>query len=362
MDKKLKTLHVDSEMSWGGGQRQVSGLCTYLRDWGHDVKLVCRPGSKLQKWADENGFASFPVEMKSILSVSAVLSIRSIIARERPDIVHMHSSRAHVLGSAAARLAGIGIALATRRNDDIVKMLWPNTDAYGRWTKAIIAISDSVHYKLVLSGVEPSKIRVIQSGTDVDRFEHAVGDPNLRERLGIDPSAFIICCAASLAECKGIRYLIEAASLVKRKVHLIIAGDGEQRDMLEALTRDKGVSASFTGFCSDMPGLLAVTDAFVMPSLAEGLGVAALEAMAAGKPVIASAVGGLRESVQDCVTGYLVPPADPKSLADAIDKLIDDPEQARRFGEAGRARVRENFSLENMAHKNESLYYELLGM
>jgi len=362
--RRLKTLHIDSEKLWGGGQRQVAGLCTHLRDWGHDVKLVCRPGSKLESWAIDTGIESISVEMRSTLSLGSVLKLHSVIARETPDVVHLHASRAHVLGSAAARLAGAKVVIATRRMDDPIKMVWPNTSAYGGWTTAIVAISGAVRDVMIDCGVDPSKIRLIPSGTDIARFENAIPDPELRSRLGADASAPLICAAATLAERKGIRYLIEAAKQLKlggTPVHLVIAGDGEQREELERLARDLDIAASFIGFYSDMPTLLATADVFVMPSLSEGLGVAVLEAMAAGKPVVASAVGGLRESVLDGATGFSVPPADSEALAEGIAKLISNPAMATEFGLAGRARARANYSLDNMARSNEALYHELVN-
>lgn len=360
----MKTLHIDSEKLWGGGQRQVAGLCSYLRDWGHEVKIVCRPGSKLESWAREAGIESIPVKMKSTLSLGSVLKLRSVIAREQPDIVHLHASRAHVLGSAAARLVGAKTVVVTRRMDDPVKMLWPNTSAYGSWTTAIVAISGAVRDVMIDCGVDPSKIRLVSSGTDSARFETAMPDLDLRSSLCANPAMPLVCAAVTLAERKGIRYLIEAAAILKSKgmpIHLVIAGDGEQRAELEQLARDLGVSASFVGFYPDMPALLASIDIFAMPSLSEGLGVAVLEAMAAGKPVIASAVGGLKESVIDGVTGFSVPPMNSQALAEGIAKLISNPTMAAEFGSAGRARVRAEYSLENMARGNEALYYELVG-
>lgn len=350
-------------MLWGGGQRQVSGLCAFLRDRGHEVKLVCRPGSELESWASETGIEFIPVEMKSTLSLGSILALRSVIARERPDIVHLHASRAHVLGSAAARLAGAKVVIVTRRMDDPIHMVWPNTRAYGNWTTAIVAISGAVRDVMIDGGVDSSKIRLVASGADVSRFEAATPDPELRLRLGVEPAIPLVCAAATLVERKGIRHLIEAAAILERRrtpVHLVIGGDGEQRPQLEVLARERGVGASFVGFYADMPSLLASVDVFVMASLSEGLGVAVLEAMAAGKPVVASAVGGLRESVIDGVTGYSIPAADPQALAEGIAKIIANPAMAAEFGSAGRARARANYSLENMASGNESLYYELV--
>lgn len=361
--RRLRTLHIDSEKLWGGGQRQVAGLTTYLRDWGHEVRIVCRPRSRLQEWAAEQGIESIAVDMKSTMSLGAVLALKSVIAKEKPDVVHLHASRAHVLGSAAARLAGASVVVATRRMDDPIRMVWPNTSAYGKWTTAVAAISSAVRDVMIECGVDPAKIRLIPSGTDVERFERAVPDPDLRLRLGIDASIPIVCAAATLAERKGLRYLIEAAAVLAKNgspVHLVIGGDGEQREDLQRLAAELGVAASFVGFYADMPALLASIDVFAMPSLSEGLGVAVLEAMAAGKPVVASAVGGLRESVVDGVTGFSVPPSDSQALAGAIGKIAANPALAAEFGAAGRARVREKFSLENMARLNEKLYYELV--
>lgn len=361
--QKLKTIHIDSEMGWSGGQRQVSALCSYLHERGHEVKIICRPGSELGAWAKREGIAAIPVKMGSILSIGTVLRIRSAIRRERPDVVHLHASRAHVLGGAAARMAGVPLTVVTRRMDEPVKMVWPNTGAYNRWVNVVVAISEAVKDVLIESGVDPARIRVINSGAEIDRFADAKPDPELRSSLGVADGAFAVCTAATLAERKGVKYLIQAASMLGKegkRVHLIIAGEGEQRAELEQLADKLNVAASFVGFRKDMPNVLATVNAFAMPALAEGLGIAVIEAMAAGRPVIASAVGGLRESVIDGETGFLIAPRDPRALADAIGKLIDNPGLASSFGAAGQARAREHFSLANMAARNEALYYELI--
>jgi len=116
----------------------------------------------------------------------------------------------------------------------------------------------------------------------------------------------------------------------------------------------------FAGFVSDIPGFLSAIDIFVLPSLYEGLGVAVLEAMAAGKPVVASRVGGLPELVHDAVTGLLVPPKDSRALAEAIARVISQEGLARQMGERGRKRVLQHFTMEQMAKNNEDYYYELL--
>lgn len=362
--RRLNTVHVDAEMAWGGGQEQVAGLCSYLAGRGHGVRVVCQPGSKLESWAATRGLDVTAVRMRAMLDLLAIGAIGRLLGDARPDVVHLHSSKAHVLGSAAARLARYRVVVATRRVAFPIRMAWPNTSAYGRWTTALVAISAAVRDAMVDSGVDPAKIRVIESGADVARFEQAVPDPGLRKSLGIDAETPIVCAAASLTACKGIEHLVEAMAILAGsglRAHLVVAGDGELRPRLATLAARLGAAASFIGFRTDLPGLLADADAFAMPSLSEGLGIAALEAMAAGKPVVASAVGGLTESVVDGVTGFLVPPGDAAAMAEALRKLLVDRPLAVALGVAGRARVRESFSLDNMARRNEKLYFELLG-
>lgn len=359
----LKTVHIDSEMAWGGGEVQVSALCDYLHDRGHGVCIMCRFGSRLGEWAGEQGLDVAHVRLGSLISLRSVLEMRSLLVQARPDVAHLHTARAHTLGSMAAKLASVRLVVATRRMEEPIKMVWPNTRAYGDWVHAIVAISGAVRDSLISAGVDPGRIRLIESGADVDRFAEARPDPGLRASLGVADGIPLVGAAATLDERKGIGYLLEAAASLAREgtpLHLVIAGDGPRRDELRAAADRLGVSASFLGFHRDMPRLLASLDVLAMPSLTEGLGIAALEGMAAGKPVVASAVGGLKESIVDGETGFLVPARDSAALGDAIGKLVSDPALARRLGSAGQARVREKYSLINMAKRNEALYLELL--
>lgn len=359
----MRTLQIDSENDWGGGQLQLAGLCSHLRGQGHDVLVVCRPGSKIQSWAIEHEFRVETVEMKSQFDLRAVLRLRSVIVRERPEVVHLHTSRAHVLGSAAAKSVGVSVVIATRRMQHPIKMRWPNTSAYNSWTNTLVAISETVRDEMVRSGVDPNKIRLIESGADIDQFAMASPIPNLRDEIGVSSDTCLLYTAAKLTVGKGLEFLVEAAGLLAARglqVHLLIAGDGEMRPDLQELAQAKNAPVTFLGFRSDTSSLLASIDIFVMPSLSEGLGIAAIEAMAAGRPVIASAVGGLRESIIDGVTGYHVPPMDADAICEAVSQLIANQEISAQFARAGQARAREKYSLYNMAVKNEMLYQALL--
>jgi glycosyltransferase involved in cell wall biosynthesis len=168
-----------------------------------------------------------------------------------------------------------------------------------------------------------------------------------------------------LEERKGIEFLLEAASHLHVpgvRIRWLVGGKGTLRDWLENRARELGVgdSVTFLGFVARPEEFLRRIDIFVMPSLFEGLGVAALEAMAAGKPVVATRVGGLAESILDGQTGLLVEPRDGRAIADAVAKLISDRPMARHMGLQGRQRVLDQFTLTQMAAQNEAYYYEVL--
>lgn len=359
----LKTMHIESELGWSGGQMQSSALCSYLKSKGHKVIIVCRPDSKVEQWAGEQGIQTYTVEQKPLRSINAVLAMKSIILKEKPDIIHLHASRSHVLGSAAAYLAGKGIVVATRRMDHEIKKVWPNTSAYGKWTHALVAISGAVKEAMIASGVDPGKIHTIESGADFDKFANASADPSIRKNLGIADDIPIVTAAASLTKRKGHEYLISASRILKQancNIHVVLAGEGDMRPALQAQAQQLGVEVSFLGLYKDMPRLIASSDIFVMPSMMEGLGVAVLEALAARKPVIASAVGGLKESVINGKTGLSVPPGDPDALSNAIMKLLGDNDLAQKLAAAGQEHARNKFSIKSMAERNEKLYYSLI--
>lgn len=231
---------------------------------------------------------------------------------------------------------------------------------YNRKVDGVVAISQKISALLIEAGVERERIRLIYTGIDPLPFEAAARSREAQtERI-------VIGMAAVLEERKGHRFLFEAARRLKAQGYQIqywLAGEGSLRKSLEETATRLGLrdEVRFLGFVSDMPAFLSKIDICILPSLLEGLGVSVLEAMAAGKAVIASRVGGLPELVIDSVTGLLVPPRDIEGLAQAISTLAGDRSLIRAMGEKGRARLNEKFTMEQTARKNEAYYYELLG-
>jgi glycosyltransferase involved in cell wall biosynthesis len=230
--------------------------------------------------------------------------------------------------------------------------------------QAVVAISEGVCAALTASGVEPGRIHLVPSGVEAARFAGATTRrPTARARLGLGDDAWVVAIVGALEERKGHDVLLDAlATLPDPRLLLLIAGDGSRRDALAARVAalDLGTRVRLLGRVDDVAEVLAAADVVAMPSRQEGLGVAALEAMAAGLPVIASRVGGLPEAVVDGATGLLVPAGDVGALAAALARLAADPGRARAFGAAGATRVRERFTMAGMAAATVAVYRRLV--
>lgn len=354
----IKVLHIDPEKAWGGGEYQVLGLMTSLSARGHENHLLCHPRGALHRAAEARGIVTFPIKVSNDVDFRPVWSLRRLIRREGYDIVHFHTKRAHALSLLLGRARPALRYVATRRMDYPVKRSWYTRRLYNEIADGVIAISHKIAAVLAAGGVHSEKIRVIHSGIDPAPFQRA-------RAQGAQSAGPVVGTVAVLEERKGHRFLLEAAALLKAQGYRLryrLAGDGSQRDFLEKRARELGLAeeVTFLGFVRDVPGFLSMIDIFVLPSLYEGLGIAVLEAMAAGTPVVASRTGGIPELVADQVTGLLVPPQDSQALARAIAHLMSQSGMRQRMGANGRDKVIKDFTVERMARKNEDFYYELL--
>ena len=355
----LKILHIDPERNWGGGEAQVFGLLTYLAAKGHRNDLLTHPQGRLFAQSQELDIRTRGFAVRNDFDVRSGFRLRRLIREEKYDIVHFHTKRAHALSLWSPRGGSAPKYVVTRRMDYPVSKGWYTDLLYNRKVDGVVAISQPIVELLVEAGVDSRRICRIHSGVDARRFEPASCHTKP------DGEAMVVGSVAVMEERKGHRYLLEAARLLKGRgyrIRYLLAGDGSLKKSLEAMVQTLGLreEVCFVGFISDVPAFLAGVDIFAMPSLYEGLGVAVLEAMAAGKAIVATNVGGLAESVIDSMTGFLVPPRDSQGFADAIAKLAGEKSLAYEMGQRGAARVREHFSLETMAAKNEAYYYALL--
>ena len=352
----LKILHIDPEKNWGGGEAQVFGLLAYLSGKGHRNVLLAHPRGVLFERCRALDVQLRPLSMRNDLDLRSVAGLRKLIRSEDFDIVHFHTKRAHALSLWLPRSGKKPKYVVTRRMDYPERAGWYTNLLYNRRVDGVIAISAAIATLLRQAGVEENRIRRISSGVDAARFDRRQNELNEVKTIG---------CIGVLKERKGQRFLLEAAAELKSrglKLEYRFAGDGSLRAELENQAKRFGIGpeARFLGFVGDMAEFFAGVDLVAMPSLFEGLGIAALEAMAAAKPVVATRVGGLAELIIDGETGILVPPGDGRALADAIGRLAVSPPLAAAMGRRGRERVLGDFTLEQMAVRNETYYYELL--
>ncbi len=280
-------------------------------------------------------------------------------------IVHFHTARAHSL---SPWLHGLPVKrIVTRRMDYPIARGRMTRLLYEQNVDMVVAISQSVEAALLAAGVPPARIRRIPSGVETARFlPNAHAREQLRTALGLLPHNIMVLTVGALTERKGHGTLFSAAYMLQERgvrLHYVVCGEGSLRSSLEAQVRTLGLqdSVHFPGFSSAIPSYLAAADIFVHVPLWEGLGVSVIEALAAGLPVVASCAGGIPELISDQVTGFLVPPQDAAALAVAIERLVHNPQWAKKLGTTGQAFVQAQFDVSVMAQANESLYNELLA-
>jgi glycosyltransferase involved in cell wall biosynthesis len=231
--------------------------------------------------------------------------------------------------------------------------------------KKYIVVSNARKEELIRKGIYESKILVIQNGVDYGLFCNARNKGDFRREFSINRSDIIIALIGHLGVEKGHIFFLESAKIILEnnpETRFVIIGDGYMKDELIDKTRQMGIEdhVIFTGFRRDIPDIMNAIDILVLPSVNEGMPMVILEAMSASKPVVATKVGGIPEIIVDGETGYLVPPYDANRLAEAVLKLIDDPEKAKDFGNAGFKRMKTYFSADQMADKTQNLYESLI--
>jgi glycosyltransferase involved in cell wall biosynthesis len=367
----LAIVGIDPELGFAGGETQVLGLTLALAREGHRAELICDPAGRLWERARAAQIKCHPLAIRNSLDVPAAIRMRAILKRERYDVIHFHTSRAHAM---APWTRGFARALiVTRRMDYRPNRLFAPL-LFNRAVDRVVAISRGVADSLLEAGVDRSRIVTVPSGVDCDRFHPPSSGERAHARasLGIQPEEIVISAIGMLEPRKGHRYLIDAISMLTApgssagqgiQLRCIIAGDGSLRGELARQIAETGCSSRVTmlGQTDDVREVLWASDLFAMPSLKEGLGVAVLEAMAVGLPAIASKVGGLGEVVEHDRTGILIEPARPDQLASAIARLADSSQLRSAMGAAARARAEVEYSMNAMAERTMALYRGILA-
>jgi glycosyltransferase involved in cell wall biosynthesis len=357
----MKILHVETGRHLYGGALQVRYLLEGLSRIGVENHLAAPPGSAIAK-------ASTPVsivhEIPTIgdLDISLGFRLVNLIRRIQPDIFHIHSRRgADIWGAAAARIMRIPAVLTRRVDNPEPKIL---CRFKYRSFHQVIAISDKIAGVLTAQGVDPHRIAVIRSAVDAEQYAIPCNEKWFGHEFQIQGHPPVIGVIAQLIERKGHRDLIEA---MPRIIHshpdarFLFFGKGPEKAALKELCRLRNVQSHvfFAGFRDNIERILPCLTLVVHPAKMEGLGVALLQASAAGVPIVACKAGGIPEVVEDGMNGLLVPPSSPESLAHAICRILKDPELGKRLGDNGRQRIAGRFSIDLMVQEYMAVYRRL---
>jgi glycosyltransferase involved in cell wall biosynthesis len=365
----MRILHIQKVKGIGGSERHLLTLLPALSAAGDDVRLVVlAPGEEEGRFlsaARDAGVETVTISVGNDLDPRPVAAIAREIRRYKPDVVHTHLVHADMWGQLAARRRGV-TGVRTFHNVAAFYRREPYRSAgrvAGRLAAATIAISHYVGDYVRGLGLSPvHRVRIVPYGIDPSIWTPTAEQRTAaRERLGIERDRVVVGMAARMIPGKGHRLAIDALSRTQTpRLRLLIAGDGELRGEIDTLARATDGRAQLVGHLDDVRGFLAACDMLLfptLPALGEGFGLAALEAMAIGRPVIATAVGALPEVVEDQRTGLVVAP-EAGPVADALDRLAADASLRERMGAAGLARATDRFSLEAMVESTRAVYRE----
>jgi len=358
-------------LAYGGAETQLVNLAISLKKRGWEVRVV----SMLlpQAFTEELKEAGIPIltlnMRRGVADPRAVFRLVKILREWRPQILTSFMFHANLLGRIAGRLAGVPIVVSSIRNENFGGSRRDRVLRMTDWMGEISTTNSNLAAdKLVKRGVVPrERIRVIPNGLVLDKFTAKNSSrTEFRQQLGITEREFLWLAVGRLEEQKDYSNLLQAFKIIIQDGHeaqLRVAGQGPLLENLQRQSVNWGISdrVVFLGLRRDIPSLLDAADGFVLSSAWEGLPNVVMEAMAAAKPVVATNVGGVPELVKEDETGFIAPPRNPKALAQAMEKMMALPKEKRlEMGEAGRAHIKANYSLERVVDQWEELYRELL--
>jgi glycosyltransferase involved in cell wall biosynthesis len=359
----LSVLHVGTSRTFRGGEQQVYFLLMGLQGKGVRSLAALPAGSPLAARARAAGIDVFPLEARGDLDLRAAFSLRKIVAARRPDILHLHTARAHAVGRAA--LAGFGerpavivsrqVAVATRGGP--FRRL-----KYGRGIDRFVAVSQAAAASVRGAGVDPGRITVVPCGIDLAAFAVPREGPGLRRELAIPGTSKLVGFAGALEEGKGPADLLEAVARLPSTVHVVMTGLGRLEGVLRRRSEETDLAGRvhLLGWREDFPRILRSVDAFCLPSRHEGFPNAILDALAAEVPVIATRVGGVPEIVDSGRNGLLVEAGDVAGLSASLTRVLASPAFGDSLAGEGRRTV-ERFTAARMVERTLAVYREVLA-
>lgn len=385
--RPIRVLRVIARLNVGGPALHVSYLARGLAGRGYETTLVAgdvgRGEESMAFVAEQAGvdvvrLPGLSRELSPIRDLVATVRLAGMIRRLRPDIVHTHTAKAGAVGRVAVLLAGRRRPVVVHTfHGHVLRGYFGTAGSWlfraietvlGRFTDSLVAVSPEVRDELVSMGVAPaSRFTVVRLGIELEPRVRCEDDPSaLRHRYGIGLDRFVVGWFGRMTAVKRTEDLLDAlAALRERGIDalLLLVGDGTDRERLEQLAHGRGLAKSclFVGYQEDVAPWYAMCDAVVLTSANEGTPVTIIEALAAGRPVVATNVGGVRDVVDEGVSGFLVRRGDTHAIAERLEVLARDPVRRSAMGEAGRTRVLERYAVSRLVDDVDALYRTLLA-
>lgn len=367
---KLKILHVINTLQIGGAEVQLINLIRNL-DGGRFISIVCCivHSGPLASDLEKLGIKLVVLGQRWKLDPRILLPLYRLIRKEHIHIVHTHMFHAGLWGRIASIITRAPVVIATEHGLNPWKRYThiAVNRILSKFTDQITVVSDAgKRIRIERERIESKRITVVNNCVDLALFDGRIHhhDNNVRQEFGIEADEPVIGFVGRLQEVKGINYLVEAVAKVKTvipKIKLLIIGDGPLRKELEAHVQRLELSGQviFAGYRRDIPRVLETLDLFVLPSLREDMPLSLIEAMAMGKAVVATKVGGIPEVAVDGQTGILVSSQNEEALAEAISQILLNRQYLSGMGSAGRRCVEEKFSAEIIVRQIQELYIRL---
>lgn len=376
LPRRLRVLTlVDRIKNVGGGERMAIEIAKRLDPerfesilcvsrWDEAERLEKTPRAVL-KDLEEAGVSFLGLRRPTKVAIWAWLPLLRLLHRREVDVIHGHMFGSNVWATLLGRAAGVPVVVAHEHvwsfeGQPLRRLI--DREVIARHTDAFLAVSEDTRRNMIdVERIPPESVTYVANGID----ELPPGDGSaLRAELGLTEGQPLVGTVGLLRRQKALDVLIRAAAELAPRIEglrVAIAGDGEEQEALEALIAELGLQDVVTllGFRSDIPAMLAAFDVAVSSSDFEGSPLAVMEYMDAARPIVATAVGGVPELIEDGVTGRIVPPREPTALADAIGDLLEDRELGQRMGEAAQGRRRSEYSLDGTVHNLEELYIDL---
>lgn len=361
---EIKVVHLDTQTTWRGGERQVIELIRRLNERGVTNILACKPESEISRRAAEAGISVINYPFRGEWDIVSAMKLRTYVKREKIHIIHVHSSHAHTLAIFALNKLKTCKLIVSRRVDFHIHSFFSRKYKYGTGVDKIIAVSDAIKRVLIEDGVNPGSIITIRDGFVVEEFAESLVTRDIRAELGISKDVPVIATVAALAPHKAHYVLIKAAYQVVNKhpdAVFLLAGEGEMRVDIERDIRSLGLenSIKLLGFVNDIGAVYKAADIFAISSREEGLCSSLFDAMYFNLPIVATSAGGIPEIVMDNVNGFIVPVDDYISFANRLSYLIENPEERKTMGARSTAILKHN-TIDQTVDNTLDVYREAL--